>query len=327
MVSSILSKRPDLYQSVADWNSYSKPKESRKERRRALLAAPKLGCSLLNGSGTEVSGLPRLAASISLLGTLSGTLRSPSMSSEKQNSRVGISLRRLKAWRTMVVRTTSPKVPICGRPAGPEPVSNSTYPLAGALPPVRATSLRASSNGHARAASARERSIWDMERAKLGAAAICVNAGRGPKCRATMNKSPLTLAFGGLLAMAAGIGIGRFVYTPILPPMVEALSLSKAEAGLIDSANFVGLLACAPLAAVRLPGSRRTWLLAGLALNAICLAAMAVTTSLALFLLLRLLAGVASAFCLIFSSALVLDRLAAPGPRRLSAPHFSGGGR
>ena len=48
-----------------------------------------------------------------------------------------------------------------------------------------------------------------------------------------MNKSPLTLALGGLLAMAAGIGIGRFVYTPILPPMVEALSLTKAEAGLI----------------------------------------------------------------------------------------------
>lgn len=141
-----------------------------------------------------------------------------------------------------------------------------------------------------------------------------------------MDKSPLTLAFGGLLAMAAGIGIGRFVYTPILPPMVEALSLSKAEAGLIASANFVGYLAGALLAAVRLPGSRRTWLLAGLALNAICLAAMAMTTSLPLFLLLRLAAGIASAFCLIFSSALVLDRLATAGRSGLSALHFAGVG-
>jgi predicted MFS family arabinose efflux permease len=141
-----------------------------------------------------------------------------------------------------------------------------------------------------------------------------------------MNKSPLTLAFGGLLAMAAGIGIGRFVYTPILPPMVEALHLSKAEAGLIASANFVGYLAGALLAATRLPGSRRTWLLMGLALNVICLAAMAATTSFALFLVLRLAAGIASAFCLIFSSALVLDRLAATGRSGLSALHFSGVG-
>jgi len=134
------------------------------------------------------------------------------------------------------------------------------------------------------------------------------------------------LALGGLLAMAAGIGIGRFVYTPILPPMVEALSLSKAEAGLIASANFVGYLAGALLAAVRLPGSRRSWLLAGLVLNVVCLAAMGATTSLVLFLLLRLAAGIASAFCLIFSSALVLDRLAATGRSSLSALHFSGVG-
>jgi predicted MFS family arabinose efflux permease len=141
-----------------------------------------------------------------------------------------------------------------------------------------------------------------------------------------MNKSPLMLALGGLLAMAAGIGIGRFVYTPILPPMVEALSLSKAQAGLIASANFVGYLAGALLAAVRLPGSRRGWLLAGLVLNVVCLAAMGASTSLPLFLLLRLAAGLASALCLIFSSALVLDRLAATGRSGLSALHFSGVG-
>jgi predicted MFS family arabinose efflux permease len=141
-----------------------------------------------------------------------------------------------------------------------------------------------------------------------------------------MNKTPLTLAVGGLLAMAAGIGIGRFVYTPILPPMVEALGLSKAEAGLIASANFVGYLAGALLAAMHLPGSPRFWLLSGLVLNVICLAAMAATTSLTVFLVLRLMAGVASAFCLIFSSALVLDRLAGAGRSGLSALHFAGVG-
>jgi predicted MFS family arabinose efflux permease len=141
-----------------------------------------------------------------------------------------------------------------------------------------------------------------------------------------MTKRPLFLSLGGLLAMAAGIGIGRFVYTPILPPMVEALHLSKSQAGLIASANFIGYLAGALLAAVRLPGSRRAWLLGWLAVNAICLGAMGLTTSMPLFLLLRLVAGTASAFILIFSSALVLDRLASAGRSGLSAVHFAGVG-
>lgn len=141
-----------------------------------------------------------------------------------------------------------------------------------------------------------------------------------------MTRNPVLLAFGGLLAMAAGIGVGRFVYTPILPPMVEALGLSKSAAGLVASANFLGYLAGALLAAVRLPGSRRAWLLGALAVNALCLAAMAGAATLLPFLLLRLAAGMASAFCLIFSSALVLDRLAAAGRGGLSALHFAGVG-
>ena len=60
-----------------------------------------------------------MLASISWFGTLSGTLRSPSISSEKQISRVGTPVITSNAWRTIVVRATSPKVPICGRPDGP----------------------------------------------------------------------------------------------------------------------------------------------------------------------------------------------------------------
>ena len=141
-----------------------------------------------------------------------------------------------------------------------------------------------------------------------------------------MTKRPFPLAIGGLLAMAAGIGVGRFVYTPILPSMVEALSLSKSQAGLIASANFIGYFAGALLAAVRLPGTRRAWLLGSLAVNALCLAAMGVASTMPLFLLLRLLAGMASAFALIFASSLVLDRLASARRSSLSAVHFAGVG-
>ncbi len=143
----------------------------------------------------------------------------------------------------------------------------------------------------------------------------------------TLDRSPLPVALGGMIAMAVGIGVGRFVYTPILPPMLAALGLSKATAGLIASANFAGYLAGA-LAAMRatLPGSRRTWLLGALLASAATTAAMGLTTSVAAFMVLRFLGGVASALALILASALVLDRLAEAGRPDLMALHFAGVG-
>ena len=84
----------------------------------ALLCAPKLSNSP-NGSGTLVSGRCRFCLSIAWFGIFSGTLRMPSRSSEKQMSRVGISEIAWNARRIIVVRATSPKVPICGSPLGP----------------------------------------------------------------------------------------------------------------------------------------------------------------------------------------------------------------
>lgn len=123
------------------------------------------------------------------------------------------------------------------------------------------------------------------------------------------------------------MGIGRFVYTPVLPFMVDALGLTKSQAGLIASANFCGYFAGALLAAVPwIGGSRRAWLLAALALSAVTTVAMSWFTSTFAFVLLRAAGGVASAFVLVFSSALVLDRLAAAGQGRWSAVHFAGVG-
>ena len=70
--------------------------------------------------------------------------------------------------------------------------------------------------------------------------------------------------------MAAAVGIGRFIYTPILPLMVEDLGMTKSAAGLLASANFAGYLAGALAAALPgLPGSRRRWLIAALVASAL----------------------------------------------------------
>src|SRR5579864_817969 len=99
-------------------------------------------------------------------------------------------------------------------------------------------------------------------------------------------------ALGGLIALAAAIGIGRFVYTPILPAMIEALGLSKSAAGLIASANFLGyLLAALP----SLRGSRRAWLLGSLLVSALTTACMGLTQTMVPFLALRFVGGGASA--------------------------------
>ncbi|NIA72465.1 YbfB/YjiJ family MFS transporter [Pelagibius litoralis] len=123
------------------------------------------------------------------------------------------------------------------------------------------------------------------------------------------------------------MGIGRFVYTPILPFMVETLGLSQAQAGLVASANFLGyLLGALGAAKASLPGGRRRWFLIALAVSAFTTAGMAAEAWLPLFLALRFASGVASAFVLVLASALVLDRLAAAGRPGLSALHFAGVG-
>ena len=127
--------------------------------------------------------------------------------------------------------------------------------------------------------------------------------------------------------MAAAFGIGRFVYTPILPAMLSSLDWSKADAGLVASANFLGyfigaLLAGRPFVAAR----PRSWLVTALAISAASTAAMAAPSDIASFIGLRFVGGIASAFVIVCASTLVLERLSFSGRGSLSALHFAGVG-
>lgn len=138
---------------------------------------------------------------------------------------------------------------------------------------------------------------------------------------------PLPHAIGGAVALASAMGIGRFAYTPILPEMVAALDLRASEAGLIASANFAGYLIGALVAAVSFFAPRRRgWMLGALLVSAVTTGAMAATSSLAVFVVLRFIGGFASAFALVFTSSLVLDRLSSVGRGHLVPHQFAGVG-
>ena len=138
---------------------------------------------------------------------------------------------------------------------------------------------------------------------------------------------PAALALAGCLALAVAIGIGRFVYTPILPFMTTGLGLGKPEAGLIASANFLGYLLGALAAAWRpVPGDARLWLVGALAASAATTGAMGLTEDLGAFLALRFANGALAALVMVLASSLTMDRLAAAGRAVWAAGIYAGVG-
>lgn len=135
------------------------------------------------------------------------------------------------------------------------------------------------------------------------------------------------IAIGGMIALAAGMGLGRFLYTPVLPLMVETNGLGPAAAGMIAAANFAGYLAGALLASLPyIKGPPKAWLLGGLAVSAVSTGLMAAVDLWWLWALLRLIAGLASACVLIFASSLVTAHLIGAGRPGLTSVHYAGVG-
>lgn len=127
--------------------------------------------------------------------------------------------------------------------------------------------------------------------------------------------------------MAVAMGIGRFVYTPILPSMMDSVGLSSSDAGLIASSNYAGYFLGAVLASGNWgQGRERAIALYSLLGSAVLAASMGLTENVPAFLVIRFFAGVASALVMVFVSTIVFARLAAAGRGDLQVWHFSGVG-
>lgn len=134
------------------------------------------------------------------------------------------------------------------------------------------------------------------------------------------------IAGAGMISLALAMGLGRFAQTPILPFMIEELSWSKAQAGLIASANFLGyFVGCLWLGFVTFAINRRRLLLAVSASVATTLA-MGATTDMATLAALRFAGGVTSAAVLIVSTTWILSQLETRGRADLGGLLFAGVG-
>lgn len=137
--------------------------------------------------------------------------------------------------------------------------------------------------------------------------------------------TPVVIALAGFTALAVAMGIGRFAFTPILPMMQGELAISVRAGGWLASANYLGyLLGALSATTLRIPVA--TAVRAGLVIIGLATLGMGLTESFPAWLALRALAGVASAWVLIFSSAWALGTLAAAGRPVLRGLVFAGVG-
>lgn len=135
----------------------------------------------------------------------------------------------------------------------------------------------------------------------------------------------LRVLVGGMLGMMVAMGIGRFVFTPILPLMQRDLGVSHSLAGWLASLNYVGYLAGALLCAVKprllrsalvnvgaLAASIATTLLMGLSISPFCWG------------VLRLTAGIASALLFVVIAIEVSETLVRSRHARWTSALYGG---
>src|SRR5713226_1265098 len=125
-------------------------------------------------------------------------------------------------------------------------------------------------------------------------------------------QSAAAVAAIGFLALASAMGIGRFSLTPILPLIQQDAGLTLDAGGWLATGNYLGYLVGALfcIALTPRPAPAICW---GLLSGGLFTLAMGLSDWQPLWLVLRFLAGVASAFVLVGTSAWTMPILVRHG--------------
>ena len=136
---------------------------------------------------------------------------------------------------------------------------------------------------------------------------------------------PWQVITGGICGLVLTIGLARFAYTPLLPSLQLQTGLTDAAAGGLAAINYAGYMSGA-LAATWIDDVRwRHWLYsAGLWMALLTVAAMALTTWMPAWALIRYVGGLCGATGMLLGSGLVLGWLIRQGRRPELGLYFIG---
>lgn len=143
--------------------------------------------------------------------------------------------------------------------------------------------------------------------------------------RNALPPSPWLTALAGLLCLVIAMGISRFLLTPMLPVMQRAQGLSLVTGAWLAAATNLGYLVGA-LSCLALRQRPIALLRAGIAIAALFTLAMGLTEHRPAWLLFRFLIGAASAWIMVYGTALITAQLHREGQTRLDGVFFAGTG-
>lgn len=134
----------------------------------------------------------------------------------------------------------------------------------------------------------------------------------------------LSILIAGIFAVIVGLGISRFVFTSLLPNMLDGF-LDITFAGILASINFAGYLSGSILSIFIKDINQKVILFRiGLVLVVILTFIQGITLNETIWIVSRVMAGFAGAMAFVVGSAIVMTKLQMESKTKAMGIHFSG---
>jgi len=128
----------------------------------------------------------------------------------------------------------------------------------------------------------------------------------------------------GILALTVGVGVARFVFTSLLPPMLDNF-LSISFAGILASINYLGYLSGSIFSVfIKDIHTKVKFFRIGLVLCVVTSLLLGVSENNTVWIIARLFAGFGAAMALVVGSAIVMLKLKDTNKTKAMGIHFSG---